>query len=89
MVFDHVEIYRIWKHYFREYGKELENMERNMEKIWYSWRQPRYNFCLFFVCIFKQRTLIDMYSSNIFCNTVSNVLRCMAPLLTIMYLDMG
>lgn len=36
MVFDHVEIYRIWKHYFREYGKELENMERNMEKIWYS-----------------------------------------------------
>lgn len=22
----------------REYGKELENMERNVEKIWYLWR---------------------------------------------------
>lgn len=41
-----------------EYGKELENMERNMEKISFSKRQVT---CIFF---FKQSRLINMYTKE-------------------------
>lgn len=63
MVFDDVGIFKIWKYYFVEYGKELENMKR----IFQGFKQ---DFCLFL----KQSTLINMYSCDIYLNTICNKL---------------
>lgn len=63
MVFDDVRIFKIWKYYFIEYGKELDNMK----KIFQGCKQDA---CLFL----KQSILINIYSYNIYFKTICNKL---------------